>query len=133
MKLEITETKKNELLKRSEITATISFDGATPRRNEVKKAVAAAAKCKEDLLVVKKIDSHYGGKTAIVTACAYSDKDLFEKVEREYMRTRNPKIEKPKEAEPAAEATPEAAPEAPKEEATPKEEAKPEEKTEEGK
>lgn len=110
MKLNITKSKKNELLKRTEITAEISFDTATPQRAEVKKAIAASAKCKEDLLVVKKINSHYGGKTADVTAYAYSDKDLFEKVEREYMRTRNAK---PVKEEPKEEAPAEAAPEAP--------------------
>ena len=127
MKVTITESKKNELLKRTEMTGTVTFTGATPRRAEVKKAVAAAAKCNAEFLVIKKIDSHYGGETATVTATAYETKDLFDKVEREYMRTRNTNVKKAAEEKPEVkEETPADTPaegilEAPKEEGTPKE------------
>lgn len=134
MKLTITESKKNDLLGRTEITAGLTFDTATPNRAAVKQAVAEAAKSNADLTVVKKIDTRYGGQEAIVTAYAYTDQALFEKVEREYMRTRNAKEEPKAEEAPAeaapAEATEEKSEEAPakeKSEETPAEEAPAEE------
>ena len=129
MKVEVTESKKNDLLGRTEISGKITFEGPTPKRGEVLKAVAAATKSKEKLTVVKKINSHYGGGVADVTAFAYTDPAVFEKIEREYMRTRNvieePKVEeKAEEAAPAAEEkSEEAAAEKPAEEPA-KEEAK---------
>lgn len=106
MKLDIINKKENALLGRTEIEAKLSFEGATPKRAETIKALASAMKTKPQLVVVRSIETHYGGLSADVSACIYSDEKKLELYEREYMRNRN-KIEEPApaEEEPAKEKT----------------------------
>lgn len=130
MKVDIQSKEENQLLGRIEARGTVTFQGATPKRYDVLTQVAAGLKVKPEFVVVKKIDTSYGGGHADFLAYAYSDIKVFERVEREYMRKRNAAPEKPVKEE-AAEAEKPAAPEKPAEEEAPaveapKEETKPE-------
>ena len=121
MKVTITEKKENALLSRVEVSGSVSFDGATPKRSDVIVQVASALKTKPELVIVRKLDSKYGGGEAVLSAHAYKDAAALERVEREYMRTRN-KLPEP---EPVEE-------EAKEEPAEEKKEESSEEKSEEG-
>ena len=127
MKLEIKEKTKRPLLDREEITALMSFEGATPSTDKVREEIAKQAKAKPELTVVRKIDVAYGSGNSVVSAYVYNSQESLEKTEREYMITKNKPAEKEEAAEEAEEPKKEAA-EEPKEEA--KEEASEEPKQE---
>lgn len=100
MKLNITQKKENTLLSRVEVTGTFTFEGAMPKRADMIKDVAQATKAKEDMVVVRKMESTYGGSKGTFLAHIYNDAETLKKIEREYMQKRN--------AAPAAENTEEA-------------------------
>lgn len=82
MNLTIKEQKNNPLLSRKEITATISFEKSTPKRQEVQKELAKQAKVDEKLLIVKNIYTTFGQPSAKVTAYAYESEEIMKKSER---------------------------------------------------
>lgn len=71
--------------------------GKTPQRLEVKKALAAELKVKEELVFVKQMKTKTGTSTAFGFANAYETVEQAKCVEPEYMRKRNSPPEKPKE------------------------------------
>lgn len=81
MKISITSKKENPILKRVELEGELSFSGATPSENEVRKAIASDLSVQEETVVVKKIDMIFGETRAIVTAFAYSSKAYLEAIE----------------------------------------------------
>lgn len=82
MNLKVIDQKENVLLSRKEVSASISFDGATPSRKDVQKEVAKAVKAKEDMTIIKQIDTEYGSSFAKVYAHIYSDEAVMKKLER---------------------------------------------------
>lgn len=141
MEIEITKKDSKPLLKRTEVTGRIGFEGATPSRKEVVAAVSKAMNAKKDVIIVRKVTMKYGEQAAELLAYVYDNRKSLEALEQEFSIKKNtfeekkeetPK-EKPAEAKPADEAPKEDKPEEKKEEAkpeTPKEEAKPEKKEE---
>ena len=151
MALKIISQTEEPLLSRTSVKASIIFEAATPSTEEVKKQLAKAVKKDEKLVVVKKIATHYGEKSADIDAVVYDSEDALKQTEphpkkKEEKKPAEAKAEAPKEApkeeKPAEEKKEEPKPEekkkeAPKEEKKEeapaeekKEEAKPEEKSE---
>lgn len=110
MKIEIIEKRENELLGRTEITAKAIFEGATPSRSDIIKDIASQTKSKADMVIVRKINTIYGGLTAEVLVSIYKDKAQLEKVEKEALRKKNVVKEEPKEEAQPEEAVPAAEP-----------------------
>ena len=81
MNIEITLQKENQLLGRKEIQASVNYKGATPKRDDILKLVASKAGSKEELVIVKEIQTTYGQQVAKVTAYAYSSIDALKKLE----------------------------------------------------
>jgi len=138
MGLKIVSQKEEKLLSRINVKAELTFEQATPSTQDVAKKIATAVKKDEKLVVVKKIDTHYGTRQADVDAVVYDSEKAKEKIEVIPQKKRKaaaeaakPKegAEAPKEEAPAAAKPAEAPVEEKKEEPT-KEEAKPEEKSE---
>ncbi|MBW2996420.1 hypothetical protein KY332_03910 [Candidatus Woesearchaeota archaeon] len=119
MAMKIISQTEQPLLSRTKIEAHITFEAQTPSNEDVAKDIAKQTKKDVKLVVVKKIDTHYGSKEADVDAVVYESEEAKTKIEP-----------KPKEKKAAPGAKAEAAPaekpaEAKKEEAeAPKEEAK---------
>lgn len=124
--MEIKEKKEQPLLSRTEITAFVSYEGATPSRTDLKKQLASLVKVDEKLIVIRTIDVAYGETTAKIFAYAYKNEEDMKRIETENALKKGAPKEEKKEKAPA-EAKPE---EKPAEKPT---EAKPEEKKEEGK
>jgi|AntAceMinimDraft_17_1070374.scaffolds.fasta_scaffold213380_3 small subunit ribosomal protein S24e len=82
MNLKVIEKKENILLSRKEVIASINFDGATPKRKDVQKELAKELKAKENMTLIKQIDTEYGSSFAKVTANIYSDEAVMLKLER---------------------------------------------------
>ncbi len=133
MNVDIKSNVDNKLLDRKEVEAEVSYDGATPSRNELRQAICGKIGANPELVVLREIRTGHGKQSAYVVVHAYSSKESLDKVEPDHMRKRYAPAEKkeaPKEEkkeEKPAEKKEEPKEEKPKEEA-PKEEPKKEEK-----
>lgn len=97
--MEITILHKDEkpLLKVTQIKARITYEGATPAKKLVVAAVAKALKVKEELIIVRKIDTAYGDQHALVLADVYADRKELELREHAAIIKKNTFTEKAEE------------------------------------
>ncbi|MCK5629881.1 MAG: hypothetical protein KAI26_04650, partial [Nanoarchaeota archaeon] len=98
MELKILEKKENKLIDRIEISARLSFTGATPAMEKVRDSIASQMKAKADNILVKKIDTDYGYPTADVTAFIYGSAESMERFEPRIGKKALEKIEKKQKA-----------------------------------
>ena len=90
MDVKILEKKENKLLNRLEVKFAVSHvKGPTPSRQDVREKLVSVLKCKEDLLVIKKINTSFGKNVSIGKANVYKDKKSLEKIEPKYILKRN--------------------------------------------
>ncbi|MBI2146765.1 30S ribosomal protein S24e [Candidatus Woesearchaeota archaeon] len=71
MNITINTTHENKLLERSEIDATVVFEGATPSTTDVTMALAAQLKKDLEVVVVKHLHTIFGRREAKVEAFVY--------------------------------------------------------------
>ncbi len=81
MELTIKERKENALLLRAELTGAISFTGATPDFDALKKALASELKTSEELVAVKGIYTKFGFPQADFRANVYQTKEQLSLIE----------------------------------------------------
>jgi small subunit ribosomal protein S24e len=89
MEIEITEEKKNQLLRRKEVKFKLHHDGASPSREEARKALIKALKCTSNLLVIDKMDTEFGKQETVGYAKVYEDEERLKEIEREHILKRN--------------------------------------------
>jgi small subunit ribosomal protein S24e len=123
--LKITGDRRNELLKRRELSFTLGYTASTPSRSEVMGKVCAILNLDEKKVVLDSVKTRFGERKMVGSARVYDDEAMLKKTERGYLMERG----KPKAREGGEEAAPApaaAAKEAPKEapKAAPKEQAK---------
>jgi ribosomal protein S24E len=99
MDLQITTQKDNVLLSRNEVTAKIQFEGATPARKIIQKALAKELKAKEPMVIIQQIATEYGSPFATVKAYAYSDETAMQRLERKNLLEKHIGHEPKQEAE----------------------------------
>ena len=89
--MDITIRNKNELplLHRTEIQARVAYEGATPKRQTLRGAIAEALKAPADHLVVRTITTEFGKQTALVACSLYSDGEALERYEPRHMKKRH--------------------------------------------
>jgi len=103
MKVEIQQTSENKTLHRKEIIGTLSYKGVTPSREDVRAALAKELKAKPDVLVCKKIETHFGGNVAKIEAFVYETPEYLQKTETPKFVKQAAKKEEPKAEEKPAE------------------------------
>lgn len=104
MHVEIIGQDKQPLLGRTVIQATVAFEGVTPTRKDVRKAVAKAAKLNEDNLIIKTITTGFGGQQANIEAAHYEKLEDAKALEHKSLMAKHEKPqEEQKEEAPAAE------------------------------
>ena len=74
MDMKITEKTEKPLLSRTEVSATVHFETATPSRAEIRKRLAEALKSSEELVVVRSIVAPFGERSASIQARVYKTK-----------------------------------------------------------
>jgi small subunit ribosomal protein S24e len=85
MEIKILDKIENPLLKRTKIIADVLYSGApTPKRNEVRKLLAAQLGSEEALLVIKQLNPKFGPK-AKLTAILYKEKAQLDALEPKYI------------------------------------------------
>ena len=131
MAMKIISQTEQTLLSRTQVKAHITFEAATPSNENVAKEIGKQTKKDAKLVVVKKINTHFGSKEADVDAFVYDSEEEMKKVEPKPKKKEDGDAPKA-EAAPAAEAKPAEKKEEPKaEEAKPEAEAKPAEEKKE--
>ena len=83
--MEVTIASKEEkpLLNRTEVWARLVFEGQTPSRRDVLRALAKALGAKEELVIVRRVLSAYGERAARVLAYVYQSRESLERLEQE--------------------------------------------------
>ncbi len=97
MEIEILSERKNPLLNRKEIKFRVNYDGATPKREEVRKKLIASLNSNERLTILNGIKSEFGRHSALGYVKVYTDEESM-RVEPLHRIRKNfePKVE-PKE------------------------------------
>ncbi|MBS3106902.1 hypothetical protein J4419_04560 [Candidatus Woesearchaeota archaeon] len=117
MELQISNRNENTLLSRVEVSARVEFGKATtPKREDVKAALAKELKVEPELVMVKSISTGYGANSASVRAHVYKDKAVMAKLETDIALAAKRAAKKTAPGAPAAPAaapTPAAAPATP--------------------
>jgi len=75
MNIKIIKKIERPLLERTELQGEMHFDGATPKRTELQKSLAAALKAPEDAVAVRRIYTNFGTRSAKFTANIYKTKE----------------------------------------------------------
>jgi small subunit ribosomal protein S24e len=88
MEVKVTSNKENALLERREIKFMIDQDGATSRRDDVKRELCKMLNLSPDSTIVVSINQGFGGKECSGTAHSYKDSKALEKYERKYLLDR---------------------------------------------
>ncbi len=90
MEIRIIEKRENPLLDRIEVLALAEHPNqATPRREEVRKRIAALLGVSEDLVVVKKIVSVFGWPRSRIYVNVYKNKEAMFRLEPKHILKRN--------------------------------------------
>lgn len=105
MKLEIIEQKENKLLERKEIRIKVAFNGATPKREELRKKIIELLKSDAEKTIVDSLRTQFGKKEAIVEARIYSSKEKAIEIEPEHIIEKNFKKQEEKNEEQVEEKT----------------------------
>ena len=89
MDIEVTKQSKEPLMKRSYFEAKIVFSGKTPSRIDLKKDLCKKLASKEDLTVIRKINTNYGSERAILNGYVYETEELMKKIENKHTLLRH--------------------------------------------
>jgi small subunit ribosomal protein S24e len=111
--LKITGDRRNELLKRRELSFTLGYTTSTPSRSEVMGKVCAILNLDEKKMVLDSVKTRFGERTMVGIARVYDDEETMKRTERPYLMGRG----RPKAKEGAEPEAPKAAPKEPVKEA----------------
>jgi len=75
MNIKVNKKIERPLLARTELQADVHFDGATPKRTDLQKSLAAALKVSEDAVAIRRIYTNFGARSAKFTANIYKTKE----------------------------------------------------------
>jgi small subunit ribosomal protein S24e len=92
MELTIQSENEMEILSRKDYVFRIAFEGATPSRADILKAITANLKSKRELTIVREIDSVFGEPSCTVVTSVYKDDAALQTYEPEYVRLKHEKI-----------------------------------------
>ncbi|WMW21077.1 30S ribosomal protein S24e [Methanolobus mangrovi] len=98
MDIKIINDKNNALLNRRELDLKVTFDGATPSRNDVRSKLAAMLTVPMGLVIVQKMDNEFGKQELKGYVKIYEDEARMKQVEETYVLERN-KMPEPEVAE----------------------------------
>ncbi len=88
MDLKVIDKKKNEIMKRTEVTAEVEEE-LIPSRQQVKDKLAAMLSVKADAIAINKIESKFGSSKVIVLANVYETVEELKKKEPKHIIKRN--------------------------------------------
>ncbi|HVC58326.1 MAG TPA: hypothetical protein VND15_02525 [Candidatus Acidoferrales bacterium] len=89
MELKILSDKQNTLLKRKEVTFSITHESSTMSKAEILKEVSKKLSLNPESTIVINVNQHFGEKTSTGVAHSYESKQDLEKVEKKYLLKRS--------------------------------------------
>nr|WP_321497852.1 30S ribosomal protein S24e [uncultured Methanolobus sp.] len=89
MDIKIINDKKNALLNRRELNIAVTFDGATPSRNDVRAKLAAMLNAPLELVIVQKMSNEFGKQEVDGYVKIYEDAARMKQIEEAYVLERN--------------------------------------------
>jgi len=128
MNINIVSREKKQMLSREEVVAEVDFvNVATPSREKLKEEFSKVLEKDPKILVIKKIQTHFGSASGRVLVYVYDSEEELKKIEPKEKKPAKPAGAKPEE-KPAEEKPEEKKEEKPKEEKKEEKKEKPEEK-----
>jgi len=88
MNVDIVSKTENKLLDRKEVEAEVTFEGATPKKADIKQTLGTKLAANPDLMVIRTISSRFGQGAVRVVAHVYKDKASLEATEPDYIKKR---------------------------------------------
>ena len=88
MQIEITSKSKQPLYARQKLEFVIS-ESKTPKKEDVRKKIAALQNASEDMVIIEKITNKFGHKSFVGTARIYDSRKSLEKLEPQHIVERN--------------------------------------------
>lgn len=89
MDIEVLKQNKEPLMKRSYFEAKIIFQGKTPSRIDIMKELCKKLSSKDNLTVIRKINTNYGSERAIITGYVYDDEATMKNIENKHILLRH--------------------------------------------
>ena len=93
MEIKINSNTRNELLSRSEIAFTATYEGATPSRMDIGAKIAALQNVPVENLILSPLQSRFGVRAVQGVARIYDSAEALKATERAYLVSRGQKKE----------------------------------------
>ena len=93
MEIKINSNTRNELLSRSEIAFTATYEGATPSRMDIGAKIAALQNVPIENLILSPLQSRFGVRAVQGVARIYDSAEALKATERAYLIARGQKKE----------------------------------------
>ena len=93
MEIKINSNTRNELLSRSEIAFTATYEGATPSRMDIGAKIAALQNVPIENLILSPLQSRFGLRAVQGVARIYDSEEALKATERAYLVARGQKKE----------------------------------------
>ena len=93
MEIKINSNTRNELLSRSEIAFTATYEGATPSRMDIGAKIAALQNVPIENLILSPLQSRFGVRAVQGVARIYDSAEALKATERAYLVARGQKKE----------------------------------------
>lgn len=93
MEIKINSNTRNELLSRSEIAFTATYEGATPSRMDIGAKIAALQNVPVENLILSPLQSRFGLRAVQGVARIYDSTEALKATERAYLVARGQKKE----------------------------------------
>jgi ribosomal protein S24E len=89
MDIEVLKKVNEPLMKRSSFEAKVVFEGKTPSINDMMKNLCQKLSSKENVTIIRKINTDYGSERAIITGYVYEDEAVMNKLENQSTKLRH--------------------------------------------
>jgi len=89
MDIEVLKKAGEPLMKRTSFQAKVVFEGKTPSRHDMIKTLCQKLSSKENVTIIRKINTDYGSERAILTGYVYEDETVMNKLENQFVKLRH--------------------------------------------
>jgi len=89
MDVSVQHKEEKPLLHREDVVVRVAYEGATPKRTELRDTIAHTLKATADMVIVRRISTIFGKQAAIVNASVYKEKKALEQFEPKHMKKRH--------------------------------------------
>jgi len=89
MDIEVLKKSQESLMHRTHFEAKVVFEGKTPARTDIIKGLCTKLASKENMTIIRKIQTDYGSERAIITGYIYDDDKTLQTLERQYIKVRH--------------------------------------------